>query len=320
MQPSVLKNVRPDWPSRILGSPPVAGFARTLGSRRLAVLAYHDVPHGPTFAAHLDYITEHYRPVTGADVSAALDGRSLPRNAVWITFDDAKPGVFAEAMPLLVERGIPASVFVCPGVVDTSEPYWWELLDAALAYGHQIAFAGRQWTDSSVIAALKEVADEVRRACVDRVGEELAVIGRSSVASQATSADLQTWVAAGLEVGNHTWDHPCLDRCDPDEQRQQIVAAHEWITDLLGAPTTLFAYPNGNSAPTSRAVLAELGYRIRTLFDHRRARLHEPEMSRLRIDAHVPLPRLAAIVSGTHPAAYAAAGLLRGRRRISVAQ
>ena len=302
--------------ARMLGSPPVARIARSALRRRLPVLAYHDVTDAGAFAAHLDVIQEHFKPVTGAEVALAVrTARRLPRGAIWLTFDDAHPGVVTNALPLLAERVVPATLFVCPGVVDTDQPYWWQVMDQALAAGIPIRLEGRSWTDGTITTRLKRVPDKVRRAAVARTTDVLVQTGRSPRVTQTTSDALREWVQAGLDVGNHTWDHPCLDMCDAEQQRRQILEADEWLRVAFGTPIHLFAYPNGNTAPVSRRVLAEHGYAVAALFDHRLSRARGPEISRLRVDASAPVHRLTAIASGAHPAAFAVANRVRGSVR-----
>ena len=298
----------PQLTMRLLGWPPATRVARLANRRRLPVLAYHDITDAALFARHLDLIQEHHHPVAGEEVITAIrGGRRLPRGAIWVTFDDANPGVFALGMSLLKERGVPASLFVCPGVIDTCRPYWWQVIDTALATGRSIAVGGKVWSDRSIITHLKQVPDDVRRALVARTADEIAESGKSVAVRQATSTALRQWLDAGLELGNHTWDHPCLNTCDEKEQHRQIIAAHEWLRDKLGVQPRLFAYPNGNVAGPSRRILDKVGYQVVVLFDHRVSRADGPEVSRLRIDAHAPIERLDAIASGLHPAVYALA-------------
>lgn len=298
--------------SRALGARPVVSIARLASTGRLPVLAYHDVPDRAIFVTHLDFVQEHYRPIGGSEVAAAVRGGArLPARAIWLTFDDAHAGVFANALPDLAERRLPATLFVCPGVVDTDRPYWWQVLESGLAAQGAVSIDGRTWSDSSVVTHLKTVPDAVRRATVIRVADGLAASGVKVAVPQATTADLRRWLEAGLELGNHTWDHACLDMCGEAQQREQIEMAHDWLRDLLGSPPRLFAYPNGNTAAPSRQVLTHLGYDVAALFDHRLSRARGQEVSRLRIDADVPVRRLAAITSGAHPAAFA------GTRRLA---
>ena len=48
-----------------------------------------------------------------------------------------------------------------------------------------------------------------------------------------------------MDLGNHSWDHPCLEQCTEEDRRAQVMRAHEWLKDKIGTVPTLFSYPNG---------------------------------------------------------------------------
>jgi peptidoglycan/xylan/chitin deacetylase (PgdA/CDA1 family) len=152
---------------------------------------------------------------------------------------------------------------------------------------------------------LKTCADPERRALVDECRDALERTGPFRV-QQATSSQLADWVSLGHHLGNHTWDHPLLDTCEPEEQRRQIASAHDWLTRRFPGQPPVFAYPNGNAADHSDAAAATLGYVVRTLFDHRVARQLSADrpVSRLRVDATASPPRFRAIASGAHARAF----------------
>lgn len=298
---------------RVLGSPPVASVARRLGARRLRVLAYHDVTDARAFRAQLEQLCEWFTPVSGAAVADALaGGRPLPERAVWVTFDDGRPGVVRVAKPELDRLGVPATLFVCPGAVEDGSPYWFDVVAAAASLPGGLEVGSRRWTDATLVTHLKSVPDEERREVARRA---IAALERAGVRAprQLTVDELHDWVASDRELGNHTWDHPCLDRCTPDEQRRQLLDAHGWLTGLLGRPPTLFAYPNGDWTPDAEAVLAGAGYAVAALFDHHVVgRRPAPlRLSRLRVDASVPPVRFRAIVTGAHSAVFGAASRVR---------
>jgi peptidoglycan/xylan/chitin deacetylase (PgdA/CDA1 family) len=126
-----------------------------------------------------------------------------------------------------------------------------------------------------------------------------------TTAVQLAPEDLPALRAAGVEVGNHTWSHPCLDRCADGESERQVEWAHEWLTETLGAAPRAFAYPNGNHDPRAEAALQRLGYAAGFLFDHRlaevnAARTHPLRLSRLRVSTTASDDRFALILSGLH--------------------
>jgi peptidoglycan/xylan/chitin deacetylase (PgdA/CDA1 family) len=88
------------------------------------ILTYHAVEPGPAplcldralFSEHLDCLEEcGARVLTISQLAAALRAGQIPGRAVAITFDDGFASVAHEAAPLLLERGIPATVFCVAG-------------------------------------------------------------------------------------------------------------------------------------------------------------------------------------------------------------
>jgi peptidoglycan/xylan/chitin deacetylase (PgdA/CDA1 family) len=96
---------------------------------RNAVLMYHSVrPAGEcrpgtsdtavgAFREHLQYLTDRFEVVDLPDVRLN-DGRGVGRKRVALTFDDGYRDFFTEVRPLLHEFDVPATVFVCPALLD----------------------------------------------------------------------------------------------------------------------------------------------------------------------------------------------------------
>jgi peptidoglycan/xylan/chitin deacetylase (PgdA/CDA1 family) len=66
----------------------------------------------------------------------------------------------------------------------------------------------------------------------------------------------------GMEVGNHTWNHPDLTKVSSEEIKTEISRTDELLTKLTGHTTKpLFRFPYGARDANSVAVVNELGYR-----------------------------------------------------------
>src|SRR5690606_30141869 len=157
---------------------------------------------------------------------AARDaGRSLPSRAVWITFDDGDPTVVHDAQPLLRERSMTATVFVCPGLIESGRRTWWSIVRLAGQAGRGAEIDGQLLAGPALVEVLKRVPDPRRREVVDELEQHVAA---PTGPVQLSLAELRGWQDAGMEVGNHTWDHPCLDACTESEQTRQIAVAHDW--------------------------------------------------------------------------------------------
>lgn len=284
---------------------PAQPYFRARSSNRLAVLAYHGIEDGARFAAQLDRLRRVAHPVGLAEVADSLvHGTPLPPHSVLLTFDDGDRSLLERGLPLLAERGIPGVAFVVAGLVGTERPYWWR--EAA----HLVQQGGRArlLTTSSPTAAvhaLRRMPDPDRR----RSLEELRVTARGAAPAQRqlTVADLRRLRDGGIEIGNHTLGHPCLDQCDEHTVREEITEAHTLLTSWLGAPPRAFAYPDGNAVPAAQSLLDRLGYSAAFLFDHRLAPArprHRLRISRLRVDSTMSRDRFATVLSGLHPAVY----------------
>jgi peptidoglycan/xylan/chitin deacetylase (PgdA/CDA1 family) len=222
----------------------------------------------------------------------------MPARAVWITFDDGYRSVVTNALPVLEHFGISATAFICPSAAITGEPLWFDRARAAVGVTSP---SQSNHAADELLSELKQLADAERRRRVDAL--EADVHPRDLPAS---ASDWEQWLAAGQTIGNHTWDHPCLDRCSAEEQLDQIERAEAWIAQLRPTGPRLFAFPNGFRSPAADEALRNLRFDAAVRFDHRIAKVHQPrhQLSRLRVADSAALPRFRAIVSGSHPTLF----------------
>ncbi|MCB0962465.1 MAG: polysaccharide deacetylase family protein [Acidimicrobiales bacterium] len=291
-----------------LGARPVARAAQMLWPSRLRVIDFHDVADAGAFERLVLEILGHYHPVSEEQVRAAMAGSgSLPERAVWLTFDDGHRSVVDRGLDVLVRHGVPATFFVCPGLIEEGEPPWWELVFAAGSRGVGAHVGGVERRGEDLVRALKVVEDGHRREVV----ESLRTVGIEALDLDALVLDrasVDRWLDAGLSIGSHTWDHPCLHRCDEAGQVAQIERADSWLKEVIGRQPS-FAYPNGDHTALAESTLAALGYDVALLSDHRLADVEGPplRMSRLRLSAVASPRRTRAVLSGLHSAIYARA-------------
>jgi len=293
-------------------------FSRRVTSSRLRVLAYHEVTDAVALRRQLEVLRQDYSVVDGATAVGSLtSARSLPTNAVWITFDDGYRSVVERALPLLEEFEMPGTLFVNPGVIEAGDPHWWDLVEAASVTDPEFA---RPLGILGSIAQMKSIPDSLRRDTVELARSLLSSKDIATIAQRvADRAHLDEWTRAGMQVGNHTWDHPCFDMCSPTEQEFQIVHAATWLIDegyCDGSPP-VFAYPNGDRTDVAEWFLSRAGAQGACLFDHRLVsrRAGPMRISRLRISASASVGRFKDIISGAHPAAFGTLVRLGRRQR-----
>ncbi len=107
------------------------------------VLAYHRVCDRASdpwslavspenFRSHLALFRRRARPTTLAALTGALaEGRRVPRGIV-ISFDDGYADNLTQALPLLEQAEVPATVFVASAYLDQEQQFWWDELEHLL--------------------------------------------------------------------------------------------------------------------------------------------------------------------------------------------
>ena len=268
--------------------------------RSVRVLAFHGIDDPANFARLAEIIAHEWHPVSLDAVVSWLSGGAIPQRSVLVTFDDGDPSLVEHAVPVLTRLRVPAVAFVISELIGSQRLPWWELVQALEPEQSQ-----------AIVRRLKSLADGDRRRYLEGLEQSK---GRPAGKKQLDGDDLRALEAAGIEIGNHTMTHPILPMCDDCVVRDEVVDAHQTLSQVTARAPRTFAYPNGGLDPRAELVLADLGYEAAFLFDHRlvRPKFSALQTSRLRVDSTTTEDRFRLIVSGVHPA------LMRLRQRLGV--
>jgi peptidoglycan/xylan/chitin deacetylase (PgdA/CDA1 family) len=289
----------------VLARSPAQTIAARWNADRPCILAYHGIEDPVRFEAHAAYLRETRQPIGATDALAALSSRRpLPNRAILVTFDDGDRSVYDQGAPILKRYGIPAIVFVIADLIDSDRPAWFQEVPELIKNGGSTR-RFQAMPPRALVANMKKLPENARREVI----EELRGTARMPAApvAQLKRAELRALESMGVEIGNHTLTHPCLDQCSGEKVEAEIVGAHTRLTEILGHPPRTFAYPNGNFNPVAAEILRGLGYEAAFLFDHRIGRFPPDEVmriSRVRVDSTTPLDRFRITLSGLHPAIH----------------
>ena len=217
--------------------------------------------------------------------SKTLAPRARPIAA--ITFDDGYRDVYEQAFPLLMRKGIPATVFVATNYVDTSGVLPHDRLYLLLARAsHRWSFvhapasraaatprapaagaSGGRGGDVGPVGAENAayLALRVRRAANHHGARSgLRVVGRGAKwlpADDVGHADRDDAAPASC-VGSHTRSHCLLTNEQPAKVIEETAGSQQALAAKLGQPATCFAYPDGRFDATAVRAVAAAGYRI----------------------------------------------------------
>lgn len=237
-------------------------------SPSLSILIYHRVLREPDpllpdlvcaaeFERHLTILSRWFAVMPLSEALARLRSGKLPARTACVTFDDGYADNHDIALPLLLRHRIPATFFVATSflrggrmwndvVIDTVRTAGTELLNAEAAGLGSLDISGlakRRKAIDALIGALKYLPADERGQRVEEVAKANAVAAPSG--AMMNVAQVRALHAAGMEIGAHTVTHPILAKLDASDAMSEIVSSREGLQSIIGAPVTLFAYPNG---------------------------------------------------------------------------
>lgn len=276
-------------------------FARAEGRRIGLVLLYHRVNrlpktgfcptrdlsvHPDQFDAQIRFVKEQFDVIPLRQLVEILRvGRDLPaRNVAALTFDDGYEDNLTEALPVLKRHGLPATIFVPPGIMDSAEFLWHDWLEMLLAragrkrllvendlldYEAPIRTRGEKWHAYEILAEkLLIMPVRLRAQALNEIGQ---LLGIPSFPRRDRDHQLLTWEQlrqmrrSGLmEVGNHSMNHMIVSALKGPELAYEIGEAHRRLMEEMKETVDLFAYPNGRACDiggAAAALVKDLGYR-----------------------------------------------------------
>lgn len=267
----------------------LGALSRQGAQARLSILIFHRVlpEQDPLFpgemtAARFDalcsWLAGWFNVLPLDDAAQRLQAGTLPRRALAITFDDGYADNRTIAAEVLRRHRLPCTFFVATGFLDGGR--MWndtlietvrhcagdslDLTDLMPGIG-RVALAGieaRRAAVGRLVMAAKYLPPAQRQQLVDAVAARARVVPPSDLMMR--SEQLLELHRMGMQIGAHTVSHPILARLPREEARAEIVQSKRALEAIIGAPVSLFAYPNGKPgedyAPESVALAREAGF------------------------------------------------------------
>jgi peptidoglycan/xylan/chitin deacetylase (PgdA/CDA1 family) len=243
-----------------------------MSSGRSLVLVYHNIVpdeveevgertlHLPlgSFVEQLDILSATCDILPLDSLIHEAPNRSGRRPKVSITFDDAYRGAVELGVGELSRRGLPATIFVSPGLLG-GRAFWWD------EFADQDS---RTLSEEFRNRALDECRgeDSAIRRWARRLGHEENAVG--VYAKSASINELGAAVGGGcISLASHTWSHPNLTRLDASELQAELEKPLQWLDAHFESVIPYLSYPYGLSNPRVQKAAATAGCRAAFLIE-----------------------------------------------------
>lgn len=298
------------------------------GTRHAAILMYHSVADAEAapwiaprnrisparFRRQMQYLASRRNVLSLSEAVGALrEGRELPLRAVVITFDDGYRDNLEVAAPILAELGLPATIFVCTGYLESGKPQWADRLYAALSRTDKaevsaaglgsLPLGGRRSASAydALTSSMIALPDQERDAVLEDLERQLGVEQKAPrctlIWEEARS--LRTTYPA-IELGAHTSSHADLSSLAPDAAVAEVRQSGCELEAATGERPAHFSFPYSRASEAVIQRLPELGFQSAMVGVGGQPSRGDP-MRLLRWEAPSSLSRLAVLTSGAMP-------------------
>jgi peptidoglycan/xylan/chitin deacetylase (PgdA/CDA1 family) len=253
------------------------------------IFCYHRVndnndpffPATPTkvFENEIRYAARHYRVVSLTEMLSCLDAGSPAEPLIAVTFDDGYRDNFENALPILERYGVPSTIFLATGIIDSAECLWFEQMADCLKNTSrefidlELDIPRRFWLRTErerlnanlrILGLLRNTPDIIRRQRLEEIVKCLPFDGPRKPAEMLSWDQIRRMKASRVDFGGHTVTHPFLSRATPEQACWEVSECKRRIEEETQSSVDYFAYPNGQAedfAGHDRDLLRHAGYR-----------------------------------------------------------
>jgi peptidoglycan/xylan/chitin deacetylase (PgdA/CDA1 family) len=258
---------------------------------RVVILMYHRVFETSSdpwelcvspkhFGLHLELLRRYFPVLSLKQLLKALRNAQLPKRGVVLTFDDGYADNLWNAKPLLEKYGLPATVFITSGSLDSRSEFWWDELERILLQPGKLPkrlhlnVRGRaySWETTNLedrkIAyfALHNKLQPLKPTERDPIMADLFAwaaldpTGRSDYRPLATDELIQLAQGELVDIGAHAMTHPLLSAMTPSDQSAEIAGSRKKLEDIIGSRVDTFSYPYGNLSADTVGIVGKSGF------------------------------------------------------------
>ena len=266
--------------------------------QKLTVLAYHrimdiseDFPFDielisascHQFDKQISYIAKYYNAITLEELVACIDGcKSLPKNALLITFDDGFDDNYENAFAILKKYKVPATIFISTDFISSGKTLWFDQLSYFILnidndtlkkiiinnFEGDIEISNRRKILEDVMEFLKVIPNDKRVKLIETlysVNDFIYNDEHKKLSATLSWDQVREMDASLISFGSHTLSHPILSQLSDQNLRCELIDSKSEIEKQLNHQIHSIAYPVGTESAFTDKVLnfsQQAGYKL----------------------------------------------------------
>lgn len=215
-----------------------------------------------TFRSQMRYLAANF-PIVTLDQVANRDLSGSHPYCAAVTFDDGYRDNFICAFPILKQLGIPATIFLATGYIETEQLPWYDQVRLAFKLTTRTRFliaqrggpggclanlSSRLRFMEQTLGWLRGMRENERKQALADVFRALGLPPDLNLPNQVLRwEDIRQMSKSNITFGAHTVTHPVLSRISAAELKQEIDGSKKSIENRLQLPVSHFAYPFGQT-------------------------------------------------------------------------
>lgn len=243
----------------LTGQKIILPFYHTVSDENLPHLKYsYNIRTIKQFTDDLEFFLRSYLPVSSSELKDFVTGnKQIKKPVMVLSFDDGLREVQDVIAPLLIKKGIPATIFINPAFVDNNGLFYKYkaslIIDRLDRANHPESLYeiinSRLGTDirkrSQMLKLILYVGYE-HQDILDSIAELVDLDFTTFLKIRKpylTVEQIRQLQQQGFQIGSHSLDHPMYSGLSLDEQLRQTKESLKWIMDTFSLEYRYFSFP-----------------------------------------------------------------------------
>ncbi len=195
------------------------------------------------FKNDIEFLLKYFHPVSINDFLLHMqEGKQFSTPSFHLTFDDGLRQVYDYVLPVLYEKGIPATIFVNSKFVDNQ----------GLFYRYKQALIVSKLRENKLSGHSDEIfqkilnTNHINESILDETARELDIDFNEFLKKEKpylSVDELRELQQKGFTIGGHSETHPKYGLLTEKEQVSQTLNSCSYVQDVFGEKNKYFAFP-----------------------------------------------------------------------------